>query len=84
MSSFRDEKLKLPLESFDLWEEKLGVHTYTVASVYAGLKAASNFANVLGDEENAKKWNDVAEEVKNSLKTYMFDKEREYFTNLLI
>jgi GH15 family glucan-1,4-alpha-glucosidase len=79
MVNFRDEKLKLPLETFDLWEEKLGVHTYTVASVYAGLKAASNFANVVGDEENMKKWNDAAEEIKNSLKNYMFDKERGIF-----
>ncbi|ARM76675.1 glycoside hydrolase family 15 protein [Acidianus manzaensis] len=79
MTDFRDEKLKLPLESYDLWEEKLGVHTYTVASVYAGLKAASNFANMVGDEENKKKWNDTAEEVKNSLREYMFDKERGVF-----
>ncbi len=31
MVNFRDEKLKLPLESYDLWEERLGVHTYTAA-----------------------------------------------------
>jgi glucoamylase len=79
MTNFRDEKLKLPLETYDLWEEKLGVHTYTVSSVYAGLKAASNFANVVGDEENVKKWNEAAEEIKNSLKANMFDKERGVF-----
>ncbi len=83
MVNFRDEKLKLPLESFDLWEEKLGVHTYTVASVYAGLKASSNFAKVVGDEENMKKWEETAEEIKSSLKTYMFDKERGIFYKLV-
>lgn len=61
MTNFRDEKLKLPpLESYDLWEERLGVHTYTVASVYAGLLAASNLAKMLGEYESASKWEETA------------------------
>ncbi|WP_449461715.1 glycoside hydrolase family 15 protein [Tardisphaera miroshnichenkoae] len=73
MTEFRDKDLKLPLESYDLWEEKLGVHTYTVASVIAGLRAASNFAKVLGDAPDAAKWEKAAEEVSWALRQYMFD-----------
>ena len=73
MTSFRDPGLKLPLESYDLWEEKLGVHTYTVASVVAGLRAARGFASVLGDTPDAEKWGKAADEVAWALKKYMFD-----------
>jgi len=79
MVNFRDEKLKLPLESYDLWEERLGVHTYTAASVYAGLLAASNLAKVLGEYESASKWEAAAMEVREAIRNYLFDKERGVF-----
>ena len=44
MVQFRDPDSKLPLPSYDLWEERWGVHAFTVATVYGGLKAARNFA----------------------------------------
>lgn len=73
MTEFRDSKSKLPLESYDLWEEKLGIHTYTVASVIAGLGAAAKFARVMGDEPDAEKWSKAAGEVTSALKQYMYD-----------
>ncbi|WP_054844562.1 glycoside hydrolase family 15 protein [Vulcanisaeta souniana] len=80
MVNFRDEKLKLPpLESFDLWEERLGVHTYTIASVYAGLLAASNLAKMLGEYESASKWEEAAMEIREAIRNYLFDKERGIF-----
>lgn len=79
MTQFRDERLKLPLESFDLWEERLGVHTYTVASVYAGLRAASNLAKVLGEQGKAEKWGRAAQEVWEAAKAHLFNRERGAF-----
>jgi GH15 family glucan-1,4-alpha-glucosidase len=79
MVSFRDEKTGLPLETFDLWEEKLGVHTYTAASVYAGLISASKFAEVVGDWENMSKWKDTANQIKEAMKKFLFDNERGVF-----
>ncbi|MFT7618673.1 MAG: GH15 family glucan-1,4-alpha-glucosidase [Planctomycetota bacterium] len=42
--SYRDEASGLPLPSHDLWEERFGVHTFTVASVIAALREASAVA----------------------------------------
>ena len=36
-----------------LWEERWGVHAFTVATVYGGLKAARNFAVCFGDRAKA-------------------------------
>lgn len=36
----RDARTGLPLPSYDLWEERLGTHTFTVAATIAGLRAA--------------------------------------------
>ena len=37
---FRDPDTRLPLPSYDLWEERWGVHAFTVGAVYGGLYAA--------------------------------------------
>jgi GH15 family glucan-1,4-alpha-glucosidase len=41
----------LPEECWDLWEERQGIHTWTVASTIAGLRAAKVFAELRGDAE---------------------------------
>lgn len=43
----------LPRPSYDLWEERYGIHAFTVAATYAGLKAARNFALSFGDQKKA-------------------------------
>ena len=48
---YRDARTGLPLPSYDLWEERWGVHAFTVATVYGGLKAARNFAVCFGDRD---------------------------------
>lgn len=75
MADFRDQKLGLPLESYDLWEERLGVHAFTVATVYAGLKAAAKLADALGEEEDSSRWISVAQSVKSAVAEHMFDRE---------
>src|SRR5262249_46159075 len=44
LCEFLDAEHGLPLPSYDLWEERRGVHAWTVAAVYGGLMAAANFA----------------------------------------
>jgi GH15 family glucan-1,4-alpha-glucosidase len=44
LASYRDNKTGLPLPSYDLWEEKWGVHTFTVSAVYVD-QAAEKFVN---------------------------------------
>ncbi|BCU70985.1 glycoside hydrolase family 15 protein [Stygiolobus caldivivus] len=40
----------LPKPSFDLWEERYGIHIYTVSTVYGALKSASKLVSDMGDE----------------------------------
>ena len=54
MVKYRDPRTGLPLPSYDLWEERWGVHAFTVATVYGGLKAARNFAVCFGDREQGR------------------------------
>lgn len=50
MMSYVDQVTGLPLPSWDLWEERWGVHAFTVGAVHGGLQAALNFAQLFGDE----------------------------------
>jgi GH15 family glucan-1,4-alpha-glucosidase len=67
LCKYRDKKSGLPLPSHDLWEEQFGVFTYTASSVYAGLIAASKFADALGKEVSKKRWESVANEIKKGI-----------------
>jgi len=80
---YRDEETGLPKQSYNLWEEKFGVHTYTVASVYGALVAASNFALLLGDEEAHERYLGTANSVKDSLMQYLYVQETGSFLRTL-
>ncbi|MEZ6190552.1 MAG: glycoside hydrolase family 15 protein [Phycisphaerales bacterium] len=66
MVRYRDPDSHLPLPSYDLWEERWGVHAFTVATVYAGLKAAWQFAVCFGDTARSTAYAHAAEEVKDA------------------
>jgi oligosaccharide amylase len=66
---YRDKKSGLPLPSHDLWEEQFGTFTYTASSVYAGLRAAAHFADLLGKQVASRRWESAAEEVKEGIVT---------------
>jgi GH15 family glucan-1,4-alpha-glucosidase len=74
MVTHRDHNTKLPIPCYDLWEERFGVHTYTVASVIAGLRAAANFARLFLDASLAEKYDKTAEEIKGGLTKHLYHK----------
>lgn len=47
---FHRDSSGLPLPSWDLWEERHGVHFFTVCTVALGLLAAANLAEGFGEE----------------------------------
>ncbi|MBI4611646.1 MAG: glycoside hydrolase family 15 protein [Candidatus Rokubacteria bacterium] len=49
MLQYRHAPTGLPLESYDLWEERYGVFTFTTAAVCAGLEAGAKFARLFKD-----------------------------------
>ncbi|MEM0139357.1 MAG: glycoside hydrolase family 15 protein [Ferroplasma sp.] len=53
----------LPKASFDLWEERYGVHTYTIATVYKALKYASYFASLFNDKNLSIEYSEAADKM---------------------
>jgi ferredoxin len=84
MVRYRDPRTGLPLPSYDLWEERWGVHAFTVATVYAGLKAAHNFAVCFGDRVKAAIYIKAAEEVKAGAERHLFSPRLNRFVRRLV
>mgnify|MGYP003933999493 CR=1 FL=1 len=49
MCRYRDDETGLPRPSWDLWEERSGIHAWTVGATWGGLQAAANFAESFGE-----------------------------------
>lgn len=77
--AFRNEETHLPLHSYDLWEEKIGVSTYTAACVYGALQAAARFSELLGKRNHMRIYRDAAQEVKDAMKKYLFNERLQSF-----
>ena len=75
MTYFVDEKTSLPLPTYDLWERERGVFSYTLATVYAGLTAASKLSSVIGHFNHSGRYKEAAERVKEAILKYLYDEE---------
>jgi glucoamylase len=79
---FRDPETKLPKPSYDLWEERYGVHLFTVGSVIGGLNAAANFAQALGELELQRQCQDAVDEIVAGMNEHMWSKEHNRFCRM--
>ncbi|HYJ45723.1 MAG TPA: glycoside hydrolase family 15 protein, partial [Pyrinomonadaceae bacterium] len=79
LSSFRDEQTGLPKASWNLWEDRRGIHTFTCAAVVGGLRAAANFATLFGEPELAAKYEQAAREVRDGMSALLYRPELERF-----
>lgn len=78
----RDVETKLPLPSHDLWEERYGVHLFTVASVIGGLRAAAQFSHALGEMKNYERYNDCADEIEQAMCKHMWNEKENRFCRM--
>jgi oligosaccharide amylase len=69
----------LPQASFDLWEEKYGTSTYTAASVFGGLTAATRFASLLGKDNDARTYQAITQRMQAAILTHLYDKDLKMF-----
>ena len=69
---YRDAETLLPTPSYDLWEERYGVHAYTVATVISGLRGAANFASVFQDVSRAEAYTAVADQMTDGIVTHLY------------
>jgi len=81
MLNYRDPS-GLPKPSWDLWEERRGVHTFTVAAIIGALRAASRFATDFGDHEHAEAFQEGARTTLAALKTHLWNPAEKRFARL--
>ncbi|MEM1331224.1 MAG: glycoside hydrolase family 15 protein [Planctomycetota bacterium] len=81
MLEYRDHN-GLPLPSWDLWEERRGVHTFTVAATVGALFAAAKFADDLGEPDRAAVWREGAERMRGSLRRHLWHPDRKRFARM--
>ncbi|MFE5319017.1 glycoside hydrolase family 15 protein [Paenibacillus sp. NPDC056579] len=82
LASYKDAS-GLPLPSYDLWEERYGVHAFTVSSVYAGLLAASKFAEYFHDKARMIYYRDAADSIKKAVEKHMYSEQEKRFVRSL-
>lgn len=81
---FRDPETNLPLPSFDLWEERFGVFTFTCATVWAGLTAAAELANLFNEQERRATYQKAAADLRDAMKKHFWIEEESRFARGLV
>jgi len=79
LCEFVQAEYGLPMNSYDLWEEKFGISTYTASCVYGGLIAAAHFANMLGKDEAARTYSAVAQRMQHAIVEHLYDSDLQMF-----
>ncbi|MGI8469335.1 MAG: glycoside hydrolase family 15 protein [Pyrinomonadaceae bacterium] len=82
MKNFRHSS-GLPAPSWNLWEDRRGIHTFTCASVVGGLRAAAKFANLFGEAERAAGYETAADEITAAMRERLFSREHQRFLRSL-
>jgi GH15 family glucan-1,4-alpha-glucosidase len=83
LCSYREPHTKLPAPSYDLWEERRGILTFSVAAVHGGLVAAAEFAHAFGDRELAKRWATAAKEIRQGMDDFLWRPELGRFARMI-
>ena len=83
MEGYRDPSTKLPKPSWNLWEDRFGVHTFTCATVVAGLRAAAKFANDFSDYDRASSYDQAANEIVEAMSEHLYSDDLGHFLRAL-
>lgn len=83
MLTYRDAN-GLPNQSWDLWEERRGVHTFTVAATIGALLASAEFAKDFGEEDREIAFREGALRMRSALKKHLWNGEAERFARMAI
>ena len=83
MSDFRFSTLQLPQPSWNLWEDRRGIHTFTCSTVVGGLRAAANFAKLFAEDDRASKYDVAADEIVGAMRQHLYSAEQGRFIRSL-
>ena len=85
MVAYRDEATHLPLPSFDIWEERQGVFTFTASAVCAGLEAAASLVTLFNEQERYAKYSKAAAEIRDAMVRHLWlDDENRFARGLVV
>lgn len=82
MIGYRHRETGLPYPSYDLWEEKYGISTFTAGAVCGALTAAGRFARLLGKTASFETYEKAAAEIKHAVVKYFYSDDRKMFSKL--
>ena len=71
----RDADTGLVGPSFDLWEEKQALHTYTNAAATAALRESARIASTLGYEVLSNAWSNETKNLQTAIVKYLWDEQ---------
>ena len=80
---FRDPVTGLPLPSWNLWEDRRGIHTFTCAAVVGGLRASARFARLFDDKERAARYSQAADEIVIGMREHLYSETKGRFLRSL-
>ena len=83
MLEFRHDTLDLPKPSWNLWEDRRGIHCFTVACVIGGLRAAAKFARLFGEISRAESYEQTADEFVSGMSEHLYSAELGRFLRAL-
>jgi oligosaccharide amylase len=83
MVGFRHEETGLPAPSWNIWEDRRGIHTFTCASVVGGLRAAANFARLFGEAQRAGEYETAADEIRAAMREHLYSEKLGRFLRAL-
>jgi len=80
--AFRDHN-GLPQPSWDLWEERHGVHLFTVATCIGALEAARDFADDFGATEESARYRAAADQMRQAMVEHMWNDAAGHFARMV-
>ncbi len=84
MLGYREQRTGLPFPSYDLWEEKRGISTFTTAAVIAGLRAAANFAKAFGENDKSSSYMEGAAQMRAAMMEHLYSREAGRFVKMIV
>lgn len=83
MLAYRDKKTGLPDPSYDLWEEKRGISTFTSATVYGALIAAADLSRAVGKPDKEQLYRRGAEQIQEAILKHLWDEQEGVFVKMI-
>jgi len=82
MLGYVDAASGLPRPSYDPWEERWGIHAYTVAAVIGGLRAAGRLTEAFGETERAERYRAGADRMVEGLRAVLWNEKEGRFARM--